>query len=221
MARLDRVRGYTIPDRALYEYLIGIFPFYGPNVIPESIYLVRQGERERQYVIFNTSEPIQIAEIAGGWKRDSDGRWRLVGENIGKPIDGGASMFTEYKGFAMNIEDANRLGLYSSAVAQSIAPSAETIAEEKKRGAAARKYLKEEAQKERWRAEAGFLNDLSEGAGAVAAGIVNALGRVVGKTAAGFIGSLGPYGVLAVTIAAGAATAYYVVPLVKAAKRGQ
>lgn len=216
MARLDRVRGYTIPDRALYEYLIGIFPFYGPNVIPESIYLVRQGERERQYVIFNTSEPIQVSLLA-----TPGTLWSGAPKNIGNPITGGPSMFTEYKGFAMKIEDANRLGLYSSAVAQSIAPSAETIAEEKKRGAAARKYLKEEAEKERWRAEVGLLNDLSEGAGAVAAGIVNVLGRVIGKTAAGFIGSLGPYGVLAVTIAAGAATAYYVVPLVKAAKRGK
>lgn len=224
MARYDRVRGYTIPGPSLYEYLVGIFPQYRDNVIEESIFLVRQGGSIQQYVIFNTSEPIQIAEVAGGWRKDSDGRWRLVGENIGKPASNygpQSSGMEEYKAFAMRIEDANRLGLFAASVAESIEPDISTLEEERDRASTAREYLRQEEEEDRWRNEVALFDDLSAGLGSVTAGIVNFTGRIFGKTVAGFVGSLGPYGVLAITIAAGAATAYYVVPLVKAAKRGQ
>tara|TARA_B100001250_G_scaffold403588_1_gene418353 strand:- start:8041 stop:8715 length:675 start_codon:yes stop_codon:yes gene_type:complete len=224
MARLDRVRGYTIPGPGLASYLVGIFPQWGPNVIGESIFLVRQGERARQYVIFNTTEPIRIAGVGGARHRTQDGRWVYETENIGRPADSSSALMSGgagYKGFALTIEEASRLGLYSASVAQSIEPSEAKLADERRRGRVGREYIKREAEKDKWRNERLLLDDLSEGLGSVSAGIVNVTGRLFGKTVAGFVGSLGPYGVLALTIAAGAATAYYVVPLVKAANRGK
>lgn len=214
MARIDRVRGYTIPGAGLASYLVGIFPQWGPDVIDDSIFLVRQGGRAQQYVIFNTFVPIQIAEVAAGWYRNSEGKWILIGANIGRSIDG------VYKGFALTIEEAEILGLYAPAIAQSIEPDQDTLKDERARLNRTRDYINREADKDKWRNERALGDDIASGLGGFSAGVVNFTGRVLGKTVAGFVGSLGPYGVLALTIAAGAATAYYVVPLVKAAKRG-
>jgi len=214
MARIDRVRGYTIPGRGLASYLVGIFPQWGPDVIDDSIFLVRPWGDAQQYVIFNTFAPIQIAGFAGGWYRTADGEWVLEGANIGREIDG------VYKGFALTIDEAESLGLYEPAIAQSIEPDRETLRDERAAKNRHRDYANREKEKDTWRNEKALANDLASGLGGFSAGVVNFTGRVLGKTVAGFVGSLGPYGVLALTVAAGAATAYYVVPLVKAAKRG-
>lgn len=205
MAILDRVRGYTIPGQSLAGYLVGIFPQWGPNVIEDSIFLVRQGENARQYVVFNTTVPIRVFGFGE------------ASANIGRSI-GNAETF---KGFALDIEEASRLGLYSAGVAQSIEPTDKTIAGERRRGQAGREYMRQETQKDKNRNLDLLGDDLARGLGSVSATIVNVIGKTLGKAAGGFVGSLGPYGVLALTIAAGAATAYYVVPLVKAANRGK